>query len=65
MLNTECTDADFEYEGEVNGVKVRSAFQVYRDNAFANTLEEVEEITGVPVDTIASIGREPVSYTHL
>lgn len=35
------------YEGEVNGVKVRTGFAMMRDTVNAYTLEEYAEITGV------------------
>lgn len=51
-----------EYEGEVNGIKVRSSFLFLKDEAFGNTMEEYAEITGVPADTIASVAKEFTSH---
>ncbi len=61
-VHTQATAGDIEFEGEVNGIKVRASYLFLKDEAFANTLDEYAEITGVPADTIANVAREFASH---
>lgn len=61
-LHTQSDAAEFEYEGVVNGVKVRSSFLFLKDNAYEYTLEEYSQITGIPVATIERIAKEFTSH---
>ncbi len=61
-LNTDCDAADFEFEGEVNGVKVRSSFLFMKDNAYEYTVDEYASICDVPVATIERIAKEFTSH---
>ena len=60
--HTSCDKAVFDYEGEVNGVKVRTGFAMMRDTVNAYTLEEYAEITGVPVAEIERMAKEYTSH---
>lgn len=51
-----------DFEGEVNGVKVRSSLLFLKDEAFGNTMEEYAEITGVPADVIEQVAKEFASH---
>lgn len=57
-LHLQASRGEIEYEGEVNGVKVRSSLLFLKDNAFANTMDEYAEITGVPADTISDVAKK-------
>ncbi|MEI3230806.1 MAG: hypothetical protein V8S24_05875 [Gordonibacter pamelaeae] len=59
---TACDKAVFDYEGEVNGVKVRTGFAMMRDTVNAYTLEEYAEITGVPVAEIERMAKEYTAH---
>lgn len=61
-LHTQSDAADFEFEGEVNGVKVRSSFLFLKDNAYEHTLQEFSDICNVPVATIERIAKELTSH---
>lgn len=51
-----------DYEGEVNGVKVRSAFLFLRDSAWEKSLDEWSAICEIPTHEIARIAREFTSH---
>ncbi len=57
-LNTECAKADLYYEGEVNGVKVRTGFLMLTDTVNEYTMDEYSEITGIPVAELERMGTE-------
>ena len=61
-LHSACSQGTLEYEGEVNGVKVRTAFMLLKDGVYEHTIEEYSEITGVPVETIENVAREFTSH---
>ena len=61
-LNTDAKRGLIDFEGEVNGIKVRSAFLYLKDSAFSNTMDEYAEICGVPRETIEDVAREFTSH---
>ncbi len=61
-INTAATHGTLEFEGEVNGVKVRSSWMFLKENAYEHTIEEYSEICGVPVDEIKRIAVEFFSH---
>ena len=61
-LHTDCDRGVLEYEGEIGGVRVRTAFMFLKDGAYEHTMEEYSEITGVPVETIEDVAREFTSH---
>lgn len=61
-LNTDAERGLIDFEGEVNGIKVRSAFLYLKDSAFSNTMDEYAEICGVPRETIEDVAREFTSH---
>ena len=61
-LNSDVVHGVIDYEGEVNGIKVRSAFLFLKDSAMEHTMEEYAEFTGVPVGTIEAVAREFTSH---
>ena len=63
-LNTECAKGDLRFEGEVNGVKVRTGFLHLVDSVNAYTMDEYAEITGVPVAEIERIATEFGSHGY-
>lgn len=64
VLNTECSKGDLRFEGEVNGVKVRSGFLHLVDSVNAYTMDEYAEITGVPVSELERIATEFGSHGY-
>lgn len=61
-VHTACTQGALEYEGEVNGVAVRTAFLFLKDSAYEHTMDEYSQITGIPVETIENVAREFTSH---
>lgn len=51
-----------DFEGEVNGVKVRSAFLFLKDSAMEKSIEEWSSICEVPVKEIERIAKEFTSH---
>lgn len=64
VLNTDCAKADLRFEGEVNGVKVRTGFLHLVDSVNAYTMDEYAEITGVPVSELERIATEFGSHGY-
>ena len=58
----ECAGADFLFDGEVEGVHVRSAFQMMSDSAHERTVEELAAICEVPAEEIARMAHEFTSH---
>ena len=58
----EAAQGKLDYEGEVNGIKVRSSFLFLRDAAFEKTIEQWSEICDVPVSEIERIANEFTSH---
>ncbi|MBS5451598.1 MAG: molybdopterin-dependent oxidoreductase [Coriobacteriia bacterium] len=54
--------AELEFDGEVNGVHVRTAWSLMLENVYKKTPEEYSEICGVPVDEINRIAKEFTSH---
>ena len=61
-VNTECAQGTIEFEGTVNGIKVRSAYLFMKDSVFEHTLEEYAEITDMLSDEIARMAKEFTSH---
>ena len=61
-MNTLCAKANLSFEGEVNGVKVRTAFALFSESVHERTIEEYAEICGVPVHEIERIAKEFTSH---
>lgn len=57
-----CSKGVLEYEGEVNGVKVRTGFMMLKDSVNEYTIEEYSQITGVSVEDIERIAKEYTSH---
>ena len=51
-----------EWEGEVNGVKVRTAYLFIKDSAHAHTIEEYSQACDVPVEVIEDVASEFVAH---
>lgn len=54
-INTNSNAGELEYEGEVNGIKVRSSYLFLKDNVYERSINEYSEICGVPVATIERV----------
>ncbi len=61
-LSAECSQGTIDFEGEVNGIKVRSAYLYMKDSVFEHTLDEYAEITDMPVDEISRMAKEFTSH---
>lgn len=61
-LHTKCTTGVLEFDGEVNGVKVKTAFMLMKEAAFEHTIDEYAEICGVPASEIERIAKEFTSH---
>ncbi len=61
-VNLDATQGAINFEGEVNGIKVRTAFCYLRDAAREMSIRECSEICGVSVETIERISKEFTSH---
>lgn len=61
-LHTVCQQAAIDYEGEVNGVRVRSAFSLLKESVLERTVEEYAAICGVPVEELERMAAEFTSH---
>lgn len=61
-VHSQCNRGTLEYEGEINGIKVRSSFLLMKDAIFEHTMDEYAQITGVPIETIEDVAREFSSH---
>ncbi|MCB7037352.1 molybdopterin dinucleotide binding domain-containing protein [Eggerthella sinensis] len=61
-LHTACQQAAIDYEGEVNGVRVRSAFSLLKESVLERTVEEYAAICGVPVEELERMAAEFTSH---
>ena len=61
-VNTDCSKGVLEFEGEVNGVKVRTGFLMLKDSVNEYTIDEYSEITGVSVADLERIAKEYTSH---
>lgn len=61
-INTDVEAGVLEFDGEVNGVHVRTAWSLMLENVYEKTPEELSEICGVPVDEIIRIAQEFTSH---
>lgn len=55
-------EGDLFVSQEVNSIPVHSAFQLLREEAFSRSMEEYEEVTGIPKSGIAEVARELTSH---
>jgi len=53
---------DLFVDTELNGIRVKSAFQILKESANSKTLEEWSKICGIPSKEIAKIAEELTSY---
>ena len=62
MLTNECSYAQLDFEGEVNGVKVRTAFSLLKESVNQRSMDEYSQITGIPVADLERIAKEFSSH---
>lgn len=53
---------DLFVDTEINGIRVKSGFQIYYESTKSRTLKEWANICGVPVEQIITLAREFTSY---
>jgi len=58
----EAVFGDLEADTEINGIKVKSGFQIYKDSAFENTVAGWAKICGVPENDIVEVATEFTNY---
>lgn len=63
-LHTACAKGDLYFEGEVNGVAVRTGFLMLKESVNLYTMEEYAEITGISVEELQRMGKEFGSHGH-
>jgi len=61
-LAEEAPGGDLEVDTEIEGIKVKSAFTLLKEEAMRYTLDEYAEITGVPRETIERLADEFTSH---
>jgi len=55
-------EGDLFAEGTVNGIAYKSAFQLYKEETMARSLDEWADICGIPVRKIVEVAREFTSH---
>lgn len=55
-------EGDFFFDGEIDGFRVKTAFQILWEEASSHTLEEWAEIAGISVEDIVELAREFTSH---
>lgn len=64
-VNLDASDAVLDFAGEVNGVSVKTAFTLFKEEVQKRTLEEYSALCEVPVEVIEETAREFTSHgTH-
>ncbi|RMG58834.1 MAG: molybdopterin oxidoreductase [Deltaproteobacteria bacterium] len=53
---------ELEYDGEVGGAKVKTAFTLLKEYAFSRSMKEWSEICGIPVSDIEEVAKEFTSH---
>ena len=53
---------DLEFSGEINGVKVKTAFTILKEEALSKTIAQWSEICGIPVADIELVAKEFTSH---
>ena len=54
--------ADLEVDGEINGIRVKSAFTLYKERVMEKTLAEYAELAGVDIRVMEQIARDFTSH---
>lgn len=60
--HTAVAKGELFFEGEVNGIKVRTGFSLMEETVNYYTIAEYAEITGVPADELERMGKEFASH---
>ncbi len=61
-VGKEPVTGDLEYSGTINGIKVKTAFTILKEEAFSRSLSEWSEICGIPENDIVDVAREFTSH---
>lgn len=61
-VHTEVVDADLEVDTTINGIRVKSAFTLFKEKTMEKSMEEYAEMSGVDVATIVQLADEWTSH---
>ena len=53
---------DLDYAGELNGIKVKTAFALVKEQAFSRSLEEWSAACGIPAEDIEAVAQELTAH---
>lgn len=62
VVSLDCDKGLMEWEGKVNGVKVRTGYLFLKGSADTHTIEEYSQVCDVPVDIIEEVASNFVSH---
>ena len=62
LPNDQVNEAELEVDTVVNGIKVKSAFELFRERVFEKTIEEYADACGISVQQMIDLAREFTSY---
>ena len=62
VIADEAAEGTLEVDTTINGIRVKSAFTLFKERCFERTLAEYAEICGIPVEDIVSLAKEFTSY---
>lgn len=57
-VGKDTVSGELEYSGELNGIKVKTAFMILKGEAFSRNMEEWAELCGIPVNEIEEVAKE-------
>ncbi|UAC48774.1 molybdopterin-dependent oxidoreductase [Bacillus aquiflavi] len=62
VLHANATKGDLEVDTEINGIKVKSVFKIFKDKVMEKSFEEYSSLCDVPVEQIVQLAREFTSH---
>ncbi len=60
--STTPVEGDLFFQGELNGIKVKTVFQLLKEEAFSRSMAEWSKLCGIPVKDIEEVSREYTSH---
>lgn len=62
VIHSAATHGDLEVDTTINGIKIKSAFTIFKDKTMEKTMEEYAEMSGVEVSVISQMADEFTSH---
>lgn len=62
VVGKDAVTGDLDYSGEINGIKVKTAFTILKEEAMAKSMAQWSEISGIDVADIETVANEFTSH---